>query len=74
MAEENEQTKQKIWTILGGGSTGFITETVSFEGEGAMIMATLFYALSVCCIKIFAEKEDPVVLSGLFCPIPLFLL
>ena len=26
------------------------------------------------CIKIFAEKEDPVVLSGLFCPIPLFLL
>ncbi len=53
-----------IIMILGGGSALMEGGSISFSGEGAMITADIFYALSGCCIKIFSRKEDPVVLSG----------
>ena len=53
-----------IIMILGGGSALMEGGSISFPGEGAMITADIFYALSGCCIKIFSRKEDPVVLSG----------
>ncbi len=53
-----------ILLILGGLSAFNGAEAVSFSGEGAMLLAAIFYALSSCCIKIFSRKENPVVLSG----------
>lgn len=53
-----------IITILGGGAALMSGGSVTLAGEGAMIAADIFYALSGCCIKIFSKKEDPVVLSG----------
>ena len=53
-----------IILILGGGAALMEGGSVTFAGEGAMIAADVFYALSGCCIKIFSRKEDPVVLSG----------
>ena len=50
--------------IFGGPSALSTGSAISLQGEGAMLMAALFYALSGCCIKIFAKKENPVVLSG----------
>lgn len=50
--------------IISGGSAALFSGSVTLEGEGAMLMADCFYALSGCCIKIFSRKENPVVLSG----------
>lgn len=50
--------------ILGGDGSVFSPEGLSFAGEGAVLLAGFFYAVSGCLIKIFSEKEDPVVLSG----------
>ncbi len=50
--------------ILGGASALTAGPGITFAGEGAMLMADIFYALSGCCIKIFSRDEDPVVLSG----------
>ncbi len=53
-----------IIMILGGGAALMEGGGISFAGEGAMLTADVFYAMSGCCIKIFSRKEDPVVLSG----------
>ncbi len=53
-----------IVMILGGAKAFSGVETISFSGEGAMLLAALFYALSSCCIKIFSRSENPVTLSG----------
>ncbi len=53
-----------IFLILGGLSAFNGAEAVSLSGEGAMLLAAIFYALSSCCIKIYSRKENPVVLSG----------
>ncbi len=53
-----------VLMILGGGSALLEGGGITFAGEGAMIMADIFYALSGCCIKIFSKDEDPVVLSA----------
>jgi drug/metabolite transporter (DMT)-like permease len=52
-----------IILFLGGGATLF-EGSMTLKGEGAMLMAALFYAVSGCSIKIFSKHEDPVVLSG----------
>ncbi len=46
-----------IGALTGGGS-------ITLQGEGAMLLAALFYAFSSCCIKIFSKYENPVALSG----------
>ncbi len=53
-----------IIMILGGFKALLSGGAISFRGEGAMLMAALFYAFSSCCIKIFSKHENPVVLSG----------
>ncbi len=52
-----------ILVILGDGSS-LLSGTFSLQGEGAMLSAALFYGFSGCFIKLFSEKENPVVLSG----------
>ncbi|MCR5402234.1 MAG: DMT family transporter [Butyrivibrio sp.] len=53
-----------IIMILGGVKALISGGQITFEGEGAMLIAALFYAFSSCCIKIFSKYENPVVLSG----------
>ena len=53
-----------IILILGGLRALLGSGDLSFAGEGAMLMAALFYALSGCCIKVFSKYENPVTLSG----------
>ena len=53
-----------IFLILGGINAFSNAESISLSGEGAMLIAAIFYALSSCCIKIFSRKENPVTLSG----------
>ncbi len=53
-----------IILILGGFGALVSGGSISFQGEGAMLIAALFYAFSSCCIKIFSKYENPVVLSG----------
>ena len=53
-----------IILILGGGSSLIGGGAVTLQGEGAMVAAAFFYAMSGCCIKIFSRDENPVVLSG----------
>ncbi len=36
----------------------------SFNGEGFILISTVMYALSSAMIKLFSEREDPVLLSG----------
>ena len=55
-----------IGIIIFFGGIGAVTESgsITLKGEGAMVMAALFYALSGCGIKIFSKHENPVTLSG----------
>jgi len=53
-----------ILMILGGAKAFLEGGGITFAGEGAMVIAALFYAASGCLIKIFSKLEDPVVLSG----------
>lgn len=53
-----------ILLILGGISAFFQAGGFSFAGEGAILLASMFYAFSACLIKIFSAYENPVVLSG----------
>lgn len=53
-----------ILLILGGISSFLQDGGFSFAGEGAVLLAAMFYALSGCLIKIYSAYEDPVVLSG----------
>ncbi len=52
--------------ILFFGGIGAVTSSgaLTLKGEGAMLLAALFYAMSGCGIKIFSAHENPVVLSG----------
>lgn len=53
-----------LFIILGGGQALAEGGAVTLAGEGAMLAADVFFALSGCCIKIFSRDENPVVLSG----------
>ncbi|MCR5161189.1 MAG: DMT family transporter [Lachnospiraceae bacterium] len=53
-----------IIMILGGTSALAAGDAVRMDGEGAMLLAGSFYAVSNCLIKIFSKNENPVVLSG----------
>lgn len=53
-----------ILTVLGGGQALAEGGRVTAAGEGAMLMAAIFYAMSGCLIKVFSKNEDPVTLSG----------
>ena len=53
-----------IILLLGGFRAILDGGNVTLAGEGAMLGADIFYALSGCMIKLFSQKEDPVVLSG----------
>ena len=53
-----------IIVLLGGVRAILDGGDVTLAGEGAMLMAGVFFALSGCCIKLFSKEEDPVVLSG----------
>ncbi len=52
--------------IMFFGGTGALVSgaPMSLQGEGAMLAAAFFYAVSGCSIKIFSKHENPVVLSG----------
>ena len=52
--------------ILFFGGIGALKDAgaVTFKGEGAMLLAAMFFAVSGCAIKIFSKQENPVVLSG----------
>ncbi|MCR4658119.1 MAG: DMT family transporter [Lachnospiraceae bacterium] len=50
--------------LILGGASAFGSGGVTFQGEGAMLLAALFYAFSSCLIKIFSRYENPVTLSG----------
>lgn len=50
-----------VFFMVGGPSA---EGSVSLEGEGAMVMAAFCSALAGCLIKLFGQKEDPVILSG----------
>ncbi len=53
-----------IILIFGGSDVFENSGGISLYGEGAMLLAAVFYALSSCCIKIYARNENPVTLSG----------
>lgn len=53
-----------IIIFFGGGSVFTTGGPMTFAGEGAMVFAALFYAISGCSIKIFSKYENPVILSG----------
>ena len=53
-----------IILILGGFKALMEGGAITFKGEGAMLIADVFYAVSGCFIKIFSQDEDPVTLCG----------
>ena len=53
-----------ILLILGGPAAILAEGALKPEGEGAMLIACIFYATSGCQIKIFSREENPVILSG----------
>ncbi|MCR4746728.1 MAG: DMT family transporter [Lachnospiraceae bacterium] len=53
-----------ILVFFGSMKTFMTNDPITFAGEGAMLLAALFYAASGCAIKIFSAKENPVILSG----------
>lgn len=69
---EKPSVKKLIGCLIGfigivlfmGGGAAFMEGGMTLKGEGAMLMAALFYAVSGCSIKIFSKNENPVVLSG----------
>ncbi|MCR5508830.1 MAG: DMT family transporter [Lachnospiraceae bacterium] len=52
-----------IVLIIGNGAD-ILSGSVSLKGEGAMLAAAFFYAVSGCLISIFSKYENPVILSG----------
>ena len=50
--------------IVAAGQSIFEGGGISFQGEGAMVMADVFIALGACLTKVFSRKEDPVILCG----------
>ena len=70
---ENFSVKKMIGCVVGfagiilffGGSSALASGgQMTFPGEGAMLCAAFFYAISGCSIKIFSKHENPVTLSG----------
>ena len=53
-----------IIMILGGWKAVVSGGAMTLAGEGAMLVADLFYGISGCLIKIFSRDENPVTLSG----------
>ena len=53
-----------ILTVLGGWKAVTSGGSFTLAGDGAMLAADFFYAMSGCLIKIFSKNEEPVVLSG----------
>ena len=53
-----------IILIVGGGGALREGGRITLAGEGAMLAAAFFYALSGCCIKLFSRNENPVALSA----------
>ena len=53
-----------IVLIVGGGGALMDGGSITLAGEGAMLAAAFFYALSGCCIKLFSRDENPVALSA----------
>ena len=53
-----------IIVIMGGWNALVSGGSLTLAGEGAMLAADVFYALSGCLIKIYSGKENPVTLSG----------
>ena len=50
--------------IVGAGQSVLSGGAVTFQGEGAMVMADVFIATGICLTKIFSRDEDPVILCG----------
>ena len=48
-----------VISMAGSGGVGF-----ALAGEGAIVASAVSAALSTCFIRVFAEKHDPVLLSG----------
>ena len=48
-----------VISLAGSGGVGF-----ALAGEGAIVASAVSAALSTCFIRVFAEKHDPVLLSG----------
>ncbi len=70
---ENFNVKKMIGCIVGfagiilffGGSSALSSGgQMTLAGEGAMLGAAFFYAISGCSIKLFSKHENPVALSG----------
>ncbi len=53
-----------IIMFFGGASAIANGVPMTLQGEGAMLCAAFFYAVSGCSIKIFSKHENPVILSG----------
>ena len=53
-----------ITMILGGITAFFAGGGFRLEGEGAMFLGALFYAVAGCLLKIYSRSEDPVLLCG----------
>ena len=53
-----------IILFFSGGAAFLNGGPMTLYGEGAMLAAAIFYAVSGCSIKIFSKYENPVVLSG----------
>lgn len=53
-----------IILFFSGGADLLQGGPMTLSGEGAMLAAATFFAVSGCSIKIFSKKENPVVLSG----------
>ncbi|MBQ9306085.1 DMT family transporter [Butyrivibrio sp.] len=53
-----------IIMFFGGAGALVSGAPMTLKGEGAMLAAAFFYAISGCSIKIFSKHENPVILSG----------
>ncbi|MCR5771115.1 MAG: DMT family transporter [Butyrivibrio sp.] len=53
-----------VFLCVTGGSSSFLEGGFSVQGEGAMLIAAFASAIAGCFIKLFSQKENPVVLSG----------
>ena len=53
-----------IILIMGGWNALASGGAMTLAGEGAMLVADLFYGASGCLIKIYSRDENPVTLSG----------
>lgn len=69
--QEELTAKKLIGSIIGfagvvlvNASGGGVSMGFRFTGEGFIFLSTVAYAFSSVCLKIYSEREDPIVLSG----------